>query len=299
MPDKLGPYELDHVYQGDCVELMKELPAGSVPMIWTDPPYGVDYNDGDMNSSLDQIFSGRKRRHIEKPVETVANDGEADAMAITRKMLVEAGRVLDKECCVCCCCCGGGGPKPLFAKVALMMDEPPLEFFHAVVWDKMGLGLGLRYRRNYEFVMIAKRRTGKLLWARVRGDKKTANVVRVPKVIPKAKEHPTPKPVELIKHFLELHTKPGELVLDPFCGSSPVGVACVSMGRRFLGFELEPHWVRVANDRIQAAKLGCSLEDVEQGQDTLFGETESEVPCGPVTPARGDAGTSSLSGDKE
>jgi site-specific DNA-methyltransferase (adenine-specific) len=148
---------------------------------------------------------------------------------------------------------------------------PPLEFFHAVVWDKGGLGVGWRYRRNYEFILVAKRRSGKLLWACESSGPETANVVRIGKILPSASQHPTQKPVELVRHFLALHTKPGDLVLDPFAGSGTTGVACAEMGRRFLGFEIDPHWAEVANQRIAAAAKGITLQEHREGQETLFG----------------------------
>jgi len=270
--DGLGPFLLDRVYQGDCLELMKQLPPNSVPMIWTDPPYGIEFNDGDLNAVKAKVF-GKVEGSPDKKKDggKIQNDGREDTLRVVAGMLKEASRIMAKPSCVCCCCCGGGGPDPIFAEIAQLMDVPPLSFFHAVVWDKGGLGLGLRYRRNYEFIMVAKRKGGNILWAYESGDKKTANVVRIGRIIPKQDEHPTPKPVKLIKHFLELHTKPGDLVLDPFAGSAPVGVACKAMGRRFLGFELDPHWVEIGNERIQAADTGVSLKDVKRGQASLFG----------------------------
>ena len=271
MPDYLGPFELDRVHQGDCLDLMAKLPPASVPMIWTDPPYGITFNDGDLNSALEQAFPGRGRTEVKKDGGKIQNDGREDTLRVVKGMLAQAGRVLGKPSCVCCCCCGGGGPDPIFAEIALLMDEAPLEFFHAVVWDKGGLGLGLRYRRNYEFVMVAKRKGGNLLWACEDKGRKTANVVRIPKIIPDKDEHPTPKPPELIEHFLELHTKPGDLVLDPFSGAGATGVACKHLDRRFLGFELDPHWVEIANRRIDAAAKGISLKEQILGQASMFG----------------------------
>lgn len=269
---KVGPYETGSVYQGDCLELMKAIPDGSIPMIWTDPPYGMNQNDGDLANRREAAFQGQTlAKHEESDcARPILNDGAEDMERVIRGMLTEAGRVLNRDCCCCCCCCsGGGGPTPMFAKVAMWLDEPPLEFFHAVVWDKGGLGLGMRYRRNYEFVMVAKRRGGTLLWAYEGSDMKTANVARIPKIIPQKNDHPTPKPPELVRHFLELHTKPGDLVLDPFAGAGTTGVACAQMGREFLGFELDPHWVEVGNERISAAARGLKVGELRAGQATF------------------------------
>ena len=269
--DMLGPWELGKVHCADCLEAMKALPDGCVPMIWTDPPYGHKNNDDDLAARREAAL-GLGDAAI-GPTRPIANDDRAGRDRVVQGMLAEAGRVLNRDCC-CCCCGGGGGPDPLFARASLEMDVPPLEFFHAVVWDKGGLGMGWRYRRNYEFVLVAKRRGGKLLWATESSGLETANVVRIGKIIPSASQHPTQKPVELIKHFLGLHTKPGDLVLDPFAGAGSTGVACVETGRRFLGFEIDQHWAEVANARIQAAAKGVTLAEYREGQEVLFGGDE-------------------------
>jgi site-specific DNA-methyltransferase (adenine-specific) len=68
--------------------------------------------------------------------------------------------------------------------------------------------------------------------------------------------HPTQKALEVIKWCLELGSKPGDLVLDPFMGSGTTGVACVLMGRRFIGIERDPEYFNMAKRRIALAKLG-------------------------------------------
>jgi DNA modification methylase len=266
--DLLGPYELGRVYQGDCLELMKAIPDGSVPMIWTDPPYGHRNNDGDLIHNWEKALG--VQTYGLKEARPILCDSAEEMERVVRGMLAEAGRILDRDCCCCCCCCGGGGPTPTFARVAQWMDIPPLSFFHAIVWDKGGLGLGWRYRRNYEFVMVAHRVGGKLLWNWEGSGLETANVIRIGKIIPQADDHPTPKPVELIEHFLRLHTKPGDIVLDPFAGSGPTGVACAKMGRQFLGFELEQRWVDLANDRIKAQAMGMGVDELRAGQTSLL-----------------------------
>jgi len=266
---KIGPYETGRVYQGDCIDLMKRLPDDCIPMIWTDPPYGSDFNNGDLIHRWEAAV-GVTTTH-EAEARPILNDGREDMERVVSGMLDQAGRVLQKSSCVCCCCCcGGGGPTPLFAWLANRMDKKPLRFFHAVVWDKGGLGMGWRYRRNYEFVMVSHRKGGKLLWAWDGSGLETGNVVRLGKILPRADQHPTEKPTALVEHFLKLHTTPKDLVLDPFAGSGATGVACARMGRPFLGFELDPQWVKHANDRISAAQRGLTTKQSLGGQRTVF-----------------------------
>lgn len=229
---------------GDCLEILPTLEAGSINMIWTDPPYGHSNGDGDLAASRVGVRGGRQA-----PMATIANDMAEQWESLITQFFTEADRVMKPDCCCCCCCCGGG-PDPAFAKMALWMDRT-LEFFHAVIWDKSarGNGLGWRYRRNYEFVMIAKRKTGRLAWA--------DNSVAVPNIIrtrPVANSlHPTTKPVELVRSFIEWHTRPGDTILDPFMGSGTTGVACALTGRSFIGIEIDPAYVAIAERRIADA----------------------------------------------
>lgn len=64
--------------------------------------------------------------------------------------------------------------------------------------------------------------------------------------------HPTVKPVELMKYLIRLVTPPGGKVLDPFTGSGSTGMACVELGYDFTGCELDENYVNIANARIDA-----------------------------------------------
>ena len=86
--------------------------------------------------------------------------------------------------------------------------------------------------------------------------KETANVVSINKIIPSKDDHPTPKPVELITHFLRLHGKPGDVVLDPFMGAGPVAEACKNLGLRFIGIEIDEKWCEMAVKSIKRPKWG-------------------------------------------
>lgn len=63
--------------------------------------------------------------------------------------------------------------------------------------------------------------------------------------------HPTQKPLELMKRLIALCTLEGDTVLDPFCGSATTGVACVSLGRNFLGIDLDQSFLDLATKRIE------------------------------------------------
>lgn len=66
-------------------------------------------------------------------------------------------------------------------------------------------------------------------------------------------EHQTEKPVQLMRDLVALFTNQGKTVLDPFMGSGTTGVACVKLGRKFIGIEIEPKYFDIACRRIEQA----------------------------------------------
>jgi DNA modification methylase len=68
-----------------------------------------------------------------------------------------------------------------------------------------------------------------------------------------AREHPTQKPIDVLKWCIEHIPKPNDTILDPFMGSGTTGVACVKLGRKFIGIEIEPKYFDIARRRIEEA----------------------------------------------
>ena len=66
--------------------------------------------------------------------------------------------------------------------------------------------------------------------------------------------HPTQKPVELFRYLIKTYSNFGDLIIDPFMGSGTTGVACVNLGRKFIGIEIEPKYFDIACERISAAQ---------------------------------------------
>lgn len=107
------------IFHGDSFELMASLPAASVDVILTDPPYGLDYNNGDL-AHLREAALGRGEQGEARPI---AGDRREDWIANMPRLMQEANRLLKPGCCCCCCCGGGGGPQPIYAEMTLAMDE--------------------------------------------------------------------------------------------------------------------------------------------------------------------------------
>jgi site-specific DNA-methyltransferase (adenine-specific) len=73
--------------------------------------------------------------------------------------------------------------------------------------------------------------------------------------MPENTPHPYQKPEKLVERVIEASSNPGDLVLDPFVGSGTTAVVARRLGRRYLGFELDPDYVRLALKRLERAAI--------------------------------------------
>ena len=113
-------------------------------------------------------------------------------------------------------------------------------------------------------MMVAHRAGGRIRW--------NADGRLVPNIFSqmpgRVREHPNEKPLELIRHIVDTHSNSGDRILDPFMGSGTTGVAAVSLGRKFIGIEIEEKYFDIACRRI--AK--------ELSQPRMFNDPPPEPP---------------------
>jgi DNA modification methylase len=242
------------LYLGDARDAAATLPSASIDFIFTDPPYGHRNNDdGDLIQRW-EAATGKRVADSDAESRPIIGDDPETANALIEWLFADASRLLRPGCVCCCCCGGGGGPNPQFAHWTLMMDAT-LEFKQMVVWDKGPMGMGWHYRRSYEVVLVGQKSGAPCAWH----DRSDAikNIIRpgyrgIRKIIPSKEDHPTPKPPELARHFIRLHSRPGETVFDPFMGGGSTGVAALREGRRFIGVEMDHRWFDMACRNIEA-----------------------------------------------
>ncbi len=250
------------LYLADARDILPDLKP--VDMIFTDPPYGHNNNDGDLIHIIEKAIPARRRKgddgsqvYAPRPI---ANDGFDKTDKLIKWFFALAPKLLASGGC-CCCCCGGGGPDPQFARWSLEMNRH-LQFKQMVIWDKGPMGMGWHYRRSYETVLVGEKPGAACRWFDT--STKIENIIRpgylgIRKIIPQSDDHPTPKPPELAKHFIKLHTERGQTVLDPFMGCGSTGVAAVKEARGFIGVEIDKQWFDVACKRIDIALHEPSL----------------------------------------
>ena len=207
---------LNSIVNGDCIEVMRSLPWASVDFILTDPPYLVNYRDR----------SGR----------SVAND--AGDGAWLKPAFRQMHRVLRPDS-LCVSFYG-------WNKVDLFMDAWKSAGFSVVghiVFRK-------RYGSNARF--LSYRHESAYLLAKGRPPLPASPVPDVLDWEYSGNQlHPTQKPVQPLKTLIGAFTKPGDVVLDPFCGSGSTLVAAQELGRKFIGIELDEQHHRTATDRLR------------------------------------------------
>lgn len=87
--------------------------------------------------------------------------------------------------------------------------------------------------------------------------------------------HPNEKPETVMEKLVTLVSEPDDLVMDPFCGSGTTGVACLRLGRRFIGIEREEKYARLATERLLAEEQHSTLAAKRAGQAPLFAPEKS------------------------
>lgn len=83
-------------------------------------------------------------------------------------------------------------------------------------------------------------------------------------------DHETQKPVALMVELIKLFTDPDEIVFDPYAGSGTTGIACLQLGRRFIGVEKDAKYAQLAFDRLTAFDRGLDVREARGGQNSLF-----------------------------
>jgi len=212
------------LYCGDCLEVMKEIEAGSVDAVVTDPPYGIALANHDI---------GNRRRASEY---RIANDHSQEVGNIVLHWCTEHKL-----------------PTIVFANP---MKAWPGKWRQFLVWDKGGaVGGGgdtfMCWKQTWELLQVA--RTGKL------NGKRDSAILKFHMRPQDSVYHPAQKSLALMAYLIEKTTQPGDTVLDPFMGSGTTGVACVQPGRNFIGIEIDPHYFEIAQKRIAEAQAQMRL----------------------------------------
>lgn len=211
--------ELNIIYNGDCFEGVKSIPDGSIDLVITDPPYGIDLTPQRSTSK----FKDTK----------VIND---DSLEWLDGFVDDMYRICKNVCCVFC-----GWQKIDIFKQAF---EKRFLIKNMLVWNKDWFGMGNNYRPNYELCLLCCKTDVK-----TRSNNKS-NILTYRRVAPTKLLHSCEKPVALIRDLIEELTDVNALIFDPFMGSGTTAIACLETGRYYIGYELDPEYFKIAQNRI-------------------------------------------------
>ncbi len=210
-----APLPLDTILQGDCTQVMRQLPSNSIDLVLTDPPYLVNYNDR----------SGR----------SIRNDVHGNWIA---PAFAEISRLLKPDSF--CISFYGWHSVETFMRAWREAGFRPVGH---IVWPKPYASSSryLAYHHEQAY-LLAKGRppVPHTALSDVQPWHYTGNRL-----------HPTQKAVQILSPLIEAFSPPGGIVLDPFCGSGSTALAAKRLGRAYLGIEIDPAFVDAAKERLR------------------------------------------------
>lgn len=242
------------IYQGDCLELMKEIPDASIDFICVDVPYGITACAWDKRIPFAPMWSEVMR---------VAKDNAAIAMFAKGKFLIELASsnlkyyrykwVWHKNLA-----CGFLNAK----KMPLCAHEDILIFYRHLPTYNPQFTQGKPYCKTGS---SSSRNYGKIknfhTTDNLTGDRYPTDLQKFktpnsgfPKNHQSNVVHSTQKPVDLLEYLIKTYSNAGEVVLDFTCGSGSTCVAAVNSGRQFIGIELDEKYFEIACDRVVEAE---------------------------------------------
>lgn len=242
--------------QGDCLELMKSIPDGSVDLVLTDPPYGTTVCKWDNVIPFEPMWEQLER--IIKPNGAILLFGSEPFSSALRMSnlkhfkydwIWKHGR------------CANFAQAPYMA----LKEHEIISVFSAGGCCKTAKNRMPYFPQGTKKCDIKVRGKGSSELRPSKGVQQDylQTVTGYPKSVlefskERAKFHPTQKPVALLEYLIRTYTQEGETVVDFTMGSGSTGVACVNTGRNFIGIELDPGYFEIAKERIEEVKEQCN-----------------------------------------
>ena len=225
--------------QGDCLELMKNIPDGSVDLVLTDPPYGTTACKWDSIIPFEPMWEQLNR--IIKPNGAICLFGSEPFSSALRMSNING------------------------FKYDWYWKKRPVNFLNAKkqplreVENIMVFNSGTYYPQGLIYKPRTNKRSNSTQTNGNHGLENHSEFTNYPKnILEQIGErglHPTQKPVALLEYLIKTYTNEGETVLDFTMGSGSTGVACVNLKRNFIGIELEEEYFKIAEERINNARF--------------------------------------------
>ncbi len=277
-----GDLPLNQILAGECIDVMNSLPAGSVDLIFADPPYNLQLK-GELhrpdNSRVDAVDD-----HWDQFTSFAAYD------EFTRAWLAAARRLLKPNGAIWVI----GSYHNIF-RLGAELQNQGFWLLNDVVWRKsnpMPNFKGKRLTNAHETLIWASRGEGAKYTFNYEALKSLNEGIQMRSdwVLPICtgherlkdengdKAHPTQKPESLLHRVLVATTMPGDVVLDPFFGTGTTGAVAKMLGRDFIGIEREESYRQAAAERLARVRR----YDASALEVTGSKRAEPRVPFGQV-----------------
>ena len=221
---------LNKVIQGDCLEVMKDIPDNSIDMILTDPPYGIKQAEWDKHLPIDWV---------EDIIRVIKNTGSfyifGDSLTLSKLQIAWENKINWK------------------GRATWIYESGPR---NSKNWTSKHEDCLYYFGENHESsIPKEKSKYQDKRWGDYRYIGDVWKFDRILGNNNKRFEHPTQKPIELIKMIVIASSKENDIVLDPFLGSGTTAVACQNLKRNFIGIEISPEYCKIAEERLKQQTL--------------------------------------------
>ncbi len=236
---KIGVYQIDEIYQGDALELMKKIPKDSIDLIVTDPPFAIDFKAkrNNYNRTQERVLEG----YNEIPKE--------EYYRFTLKWMREAHRILKKT-----------GSMYVFSgwtnlkDILNALDEVGFITINHIIWKyQFGVYTRRKFVTSHYHILFVVKDARKYKFNKIERYPEDVWIIKREYWTGKIKT-PTKLPLEIVKKIILYSSDEGDIVFDPFLGSGTVAVAAKMLNRHYLGFEIVPDYYKFAKERILTAQ---------------------------------------------
>jgi len=221
--NKLIEEDLNKIILGDCLKEIPKLDNELIDCVIIDPPYGIDYQSNYKKEKFDKI-SGDDKKAFEL-LDNSLNLVKPKMKKDSHIYIFTSWKVFDII-------------KPIIEKHFTIKN--------CLIWNKNNIGMGDldgNYADKYEMIIFATQGKRKLY-----SEKRPFNVLDYDKV--ENSEHPTQKPIELIKELINNSTKPSQVILDYFAGSGSTLLGAKELKRKYIGIESKSEFIDVIKKRV-------------------------------------------------
>lgn len=235
------------LYNGDCLELMKQIPDNSVDMVLCDLPYGTTANKWDAIIPFDNLWESYGRVCKENAAIVLTASQPFTSMLVMSNLRMFRHEWIWR--------------KNRGSNFVNTMREPFKEHEEVLVFSKgkWTYNKQMEKRKGAGDSRAKYKYSNKTKSANYNGFREVSEIefsqLRVPSSVQEFNTevglHPTQKPVPLFSYLIRTYSNEGDTILDNCMGSGSTGIACLETGRSFIGIEKDKHYFQVAKNRIE------------------------------------------------